>query len=295
MLLDEIISVPYTTHPKMTKNKGNIFNKTPNLDYIRSKEKELKQFAPDLCAETFENISKQLVRKSSIYCGVPQTDSIIEFAMNFEEDVAIMHNGKLSGICFCFPSSWIPKKRIGMSLEDIHSQVADNERLIKMSAKIASTMADPVLGSFRRYVWTITNNPELSNHPKRKSMIVPKSLDDLYFRLETQTTAPIGDCVTSLFFVKVQVIPLSHVWGSYGKLITNSVNSMSDAILEYKNLKHIKTVLSSMDQNTGLRTREVGSSNLSGPANHNLKDEYYDILTTEDCLVKDSPSGVKAT
>jgi hypothetical protein len=26
-----------------------------------------------------------------------------------------------------------------------------------------------------------------------------------------------------------------------------------------------------------------------------LKDEYYDILTTEDCLVKDSPSGVKAT
>lgn len=26
-----------------------------------------------------------------------------------------------------------------------------------------------------------------------------------------------------------------------------------------------------------------------------LKNEYYDILTTEDCLVENTPSGVKAT
>ena len=37
--------------------------------------------------------------------GVDKTDSIKELALNFREDIAILHNGILESICFCFPSS----------------------------------------------------------------------------------------------------------------------------------------------------------------------------------------------
>ena len=180
------------------------------------------------------------------FLGKPITGDIIDFAMNFEEDVAIMHDGVLSAICFCFPSSWIPSTALNKTLEQIHQPVADGDHLRQVSHKLAKTMADPVLGSFERHVWTITNVPELSNHPsvKEKYYDVPIKFDNLYFRHERQTTMPLEDCSTSLFFVKVNVVPLKEVWAP---LIKESINSMTDAVLDYKNLKGIKSVLSSME------------------------------------------------
>jgi hypothetical protein len=93
--------------------------------------------------------------------------------------------------------------------------------------------------SFRRHVWTVTNNPHLSNHPSTRIDTVPQSMDDLYFRWETQTTARV-DNDTSLFFVKVDVVPLREVWD---QRILDSINSMTDTVLTYKNLHHIKKLL----------------------------------------------------
>lgn len=82
-------------------------------------------------------------------------------------------------------------------------------------------------------------NPDLSNHPDTKKEINPQSIDDLYFRVETQTTASV-DKDTSLFFVKVEVVPLKSVWCQQ---IADSVNSMSDAVLDYKNLHQVKELI----------------------------------------------------
>jgi hypothetical protein len=48
-----------------------------------------------------------------------------------------------------------------------------------------------------------------------------------------------------LFFVKVDMHPLQEVWDDAEKrlLIMNSINSMSDSVLIYKNLEHIKTII----------------------------------------------------
>jgi hypothetical protein len=64
-------------------------------------------------------------------------------------------------------------------------------------------------------------------------------MDDLYFRWEKQTTARI-DNDTSLFFVKVNVVPLQQV---YNQKILDSINSMSINVLAYKNLTNIKNLL----------------------------------------------------
>ena len=51
------------------------------------------------------------------------------------------------------------------------------------------------------------------------------------------------DNITSLFLIKVEVIPLKQVWD---KKILESINSMSEDILKYKGLVKIKKLLNTI-------------------------------------------------
>lgn len=245
MNIEEIIKVPYTTQPRMFRNEGEVFNRHPNPDYIRQKKHQLELFGSDLYGSTYENVTNQLVRRASSYLGKPITGSIIDLALEFEEDIAIMHDGVLCAICFCFPSGWVPKNALGKSLEQIHRPVADGDHLRRVSHKLTQTMSDPVLGSFRRTVWTITKVPNLSCHPSIVDCYRDDSVDlkSLFFRWEEQTTFPFQDGKTSLFFVKVNVVPLISIWDEHKQLVKDSIDSMSDAVLQYKNLNNIKHYL----------------------------------------------------
>jgi hypothetical protein len=117
----------------------------------------------------------------------------------------------------------------------IHDPVADNEQLLKSSKKLSEYMCKQ---SIKRWVWTITTFPELSNFPGYSKPEVDK-IEDLFFRLETQTSVPL-DRNTSLFFIKVEVLPLLDVWNVK---IQESINSMSENILNYKDLQQIKKLL----------------------------------------------------
>jgi len=236
------VSVPYRTTPVMSKNTGTVYETVENFSHIKDKTFELNRFSTDLYASRRPDLVKQACR----LLDVPIiTDNIVEFSLNFKEDVAIMHKGVLEAICFCYPSSWVPSERVGLSLTEIHGPVGDGEMLRKMSRRIAETMATQ--SSMRRYVWTISTTGELSNHPKINKPEVTRhtTIDDLYFRMETQTTMPLGDNETSLFFVNVETCPLSTFWDDIEKrqVIVDSINSMSDNILEYKSLFKIKEIL----------------------------------------------------
>lgn len=237
------VRVPYITAPNMVRNTGSIISKEPRLDYIRQKNLELTRYGNDLWAELPG--SNLLIQQATQKLGLVETSSIVNFALQIEEDVAVMHHGRLVAICFCFPSSWIPRDRIGQTLTDIHGPVADGDRLRQMSQRIAETMANTAQGSFRRHVWTVSNSGELSQHPATKSNTVPVGIDDFWFRLETQTTMPLGDGASSVFFVRVETEPLSAIWSDLEKRNTlmDSINSMTDAVLDYKHLHHVKELL----------------------------------------------------
>lgn len=235
------IKIPYTTRPSMVKNFDPVCSKINNY-YYQEKLIQLDKFGRDLWAVSDLANQYNLIYKVTKHLGLPNKDNIVDLALCFNEDLAIMYNGILAAICFCFPSSWIPADRIGMSLSDIHKPVADSGNLIKYSDRLAKTMADPTLGSFKRQVWTLTTSSCLSAHPKVMKPELSK-FDQLYFRLETQTTEPLGDGFTSIFFVKVEVFPINAVWEQYGSRIRDSINSMSDNILDYKNLRQIKSLL----------------------------------------------------
>lgn len=238
-MLTEFVKVPYTTGPNMIKNTGPVFVSPANQEIIKQKKLEIDRYGKDLYGQTI-GIEKVL-SKAAEYCNV-YSDQILDLALRLEEDVAVMHQGRLAAICFCFPSGFKPSERVGMMLSDIHKPVADGELLVRASPGIAKVMTEQP--SFRRWVWTITVNPDLSNHPNNQKNLVPASIDDLYFRYETQTTARV-DKDTSLFFVKIDVVPLKTVWNHR---ILDSVNSMSDAVLTYKNLHEIKRLINTFGE-----------------------------------------------
>ena len=231
----DFIKVPFSNNPSMQKYDGPLFNSKPDEKYLSEKHLQINKYGKDLFGQTEQYESSDLNKKVSQTLGLEETESLLETAMKVEEDLAVMHNGKLEAICFCFPSGWIPGRELKADLSKLHLPVADNDLLLKSSQKLSQLMNKQII---RRWVWNITTIPGLSNHPSEERPLL-SDFENLYFRLETQISTPLDE-FSSLFIVKVDVISLKEVWD---ELILESINSMSDNIIKYKNLSEIKKFL----------------------------------------------------
>ena len=236
------VKAPYTVSADIVKYSGDAFNRHPDPSYLLQKKHELDTIGHDLTATADDALP--WVQMMGRYCGLNNVTDIRTIAMACEEDVAILHQGKLVSICFCFPSGFVPARKLGESFFGLHLPVADGDTLRASSEKVAAIISrDGAL--FRRHVWTVTSLPGLSQHPAYLRPVA-SGIDDLYFRTETQTTVGIaGD--TCLFFVKVDMHPLALVWEDQSKreLMLESINSMTASTLAYKNLHQVKAILNS--------------------------------------------------
>ena len=234
----DFIKVPFSNNPSMQKYDGPLFNVNPDEKYLFEKHLQFKKYGKDLFGQTEQYEHSDLNQKVSQTLGLEATESLLETAMQIEEDLAVMHYGQLEAICFCFPSGWIPSKGLGRDFSFLHKPVADNKLLMKSSDKLTKYMCK---NTIQRWVWNVTTIKELSNHPEvaRPEVV---SFENLFFRLESQISTPL-DANTSLFLVLVEVYPLSEVWES---TILDSINSMSESILSYKKLTDIKKYLNSL-------------------------------------------------
>lgn len=244
--LETLFRVPYNTRPAMSKNSGPLYITDTDSQYIEKKKLELSALGNQLWGTTQEAVVGQLIERCSKHLGLPIKSNIVDFALQFQEDIAILHRGILSAVCFCFPSGWVPGEAVGKSLAEIHQPVADGEHLRQASDRIAKTLQDPIMGGFYRTVWTITTNSRLSNHPQYWQTSSVITMDNLYLRTERQTTEPLGDGSTAMFFVDVAVTPLMDVWQQSGDKILASLNSMTDNVVKYKNLVQIKQYLNAL-------------------------------------------------
>ncbi len=233
----DFIKVPFSNNPSMQKYDGPLFNPNPEEKYISEKHLQIKKYGKDLFGQTEQYGSSDLYKKVSQTLGLVEKESLLETAMKVEEDLAVMHNGKLEAICFCFPSGWIPGNKLSADLSKLHLPVADNNLLLKSSEKLSKHMNKQTI---RRWVWNVTTVPGLSNHPSEERPQL-NDFENLYFRLETQISTPLDES-SSLFLVKVDVVPLKNVWD---EVILESINSMSEDVLNYKNLSEIKKFLNS--------------------------------------------------
>ena len=233
-----MIKVPYTVTADMSKYDGEAFNPNPNSIYLAQKKIELDKLSVGLGYSLIDSLP--LIEDLSRYCGFTTTNDIREIALQLEEDIAILYNGRLVSMCFCFPSGFRPNEKVGQTFMEMHAPVADNQKLQRASDKVVELISKPG-NKYRRNVWTLTTSPELSRHPYYRSLEPAVStIHNLYFRKETQTTVGYNDGRTAFFFVKVDVTPFVLLSPETQQQVIDSINSMSDAILEYKGLNEIK-------------------------------------------------------
>ena len=233
----DYVKTPFTNNPSMQKYSGPLLKKDPRKMYLDEKLLQISTYGGDLYGESEIFRDSKLIELVCNKLGISLQKSLKDLSLLIEEDIAVMHNGKLEGISFCFPSGWIPSKAIGEDFIFLHNPVADNDLLIKSGEKLTKYMYK---NTIKRWVWNITTINGLSNHPKVSRPLF-NSIKDLYFRVETQISTPLDE-ETSLFLVSVEVVELERIWD---EKILKSLNSMSENVLEYKQLTSIKNYLNS--------------------------------------------------
>ena len=174
-------------------------------------------------------------------------DLVLELTMQMQEDWVLLspnQSGKLSAqiLSVHFPSGWDPRTKAGMTFLHLHEPVADNQLIMQAAGSIGNLIS--TRGPFIRHVWSIAGSGELSRRPDHIRERSCADISQLWYRCERQTTIPI-DGKAVLFLIRVYVVPLTVIFESDDrkKEVIQSINSMSDAVIEYKGYRHIRQFL----------------------------------------------------
>ena len=251
-MFEHVIRNPFDMKPIFNTCQKPSFN-TNDTDVLIQAQKriELDNLGKNIYFETSTAIEEELVEKTAAKLGLfnehdnyqvfTECNDIKQLGLAIEDDVVIMHKGKLEACFVAFPSSWNAGEKVGKTLAELHEPIADNEALVRASDGIMRAMTSGQ--SYHRYTWGISSLDGYSNHPLYEKPDFD-SLDDLTFRVEHERTVTITEGTTAAFLIHVDTYPLEDVlkW-DYG-LIKGAVDSMSASVLEYKNLKKVKELLS---------------------------------------------------
>jgi hypothetical protein len=166
----------------------------------------------------------------------------------FEEDFAIIDGASatLPWLAVCLPSRWAPAEKIGRHFAEVHAPVADNTLLIEASDRLARL----VTGSDRweRFVWTVSADPRLHQHPARGKVDWPETADAdavvaaASLRHEHQTFIPVPETGHAVFTIRVASEPLDAALRSRDDAtrLHDAIATMSAAVLAYRGLAPVR-------------------------------------------------------
>ena len=251
-MFEHVIRTPFDMKPVFTQCENPKFNANEtDLEIQAQKKIELDNLGPDIWFETDVAKEEKLAERTAAILGLfnqhddyqlfTECNSIKDLGLAIEDDVVIMHRGKLEACFVAFPSSWNAGEKVGKTLNELHEPIADNEALLRASEGIMRAMSSGQ--SFHRYTWGISSLSGYSNHPSYERPDFD-SLDELTFRVEHERTATVIKDTTAVFLIHVDIYPLKEVLKTDFGLIKESIDSMSDNVLEYKNLNKVKELMS---------------------------------------------------
>jgi len=247
---EEIIKIPFTMKPYFQvysnedmRNDISRYIEYPALisDILEDRAKELDTLGNKIWFESDIAIENDLVNKAAEKINLNrQFENIVELGMAIPDDIIIMHEGRIEACFVAFASGWDPSTTKGKTLAEVHSPVADNEKLIKASEAIVNAITGE--NCFHRYTWAISSISTRSNHPFYERPDFDK-VEALTFRIEHEKTIPIVKNESVVFLIQVSTIPLPDILKECGPLLLESINTMSDAVLKYKNITKVKQLL----------------------------------------------------
>lgn len=236
---------PWSMRPRFGRLAGALRDPIPDAYYLDQKQIELDWLGERLwfCRPEAEAVLDRVAAHIGIRSG-----SIVDMGLQISEDIVVMHGGRMAAAFFAFPSGWSPDEKAGQTLTEIHGPVADGEELRQASERISSVMHGGG-GPWSRYVWTISGTEALSLHPYYPRS-QPQTIEDLWFRYEYQTFDTVVQGETSVFLVKTVTQPYLQYADTNHKrdVIRRVINSMSDKVLAYKNLREIRAILNTHNQ-----------------------------------------------
>ena len=150
-----------------------------------------------------------------------------EMGFEIQEDIAIFHrSNKLIALHVSFPSTWIPKEKIGMTFSAIHQPVPGMKKFLENEQKYVDMMVDaekPII----RYVWGEHFGYLLSPlEPIKESVKV--------IHTERQTFVGMSKDDLGIFLIKKKVIPFLETDSEFQIWYANQIKSMSDEQKRYK-------------------------------------------------------------
>ena len=250
-MFEHVIRNPFDMKPVFNPCKKPSFNVNETDIVIQSQKRiELDNLGTNIWFETPTAVKENLVEKTAAKLGLfneydnyqvlTECNDIKQLGLAIEDDVVIMHKGKLEACFVAFPSSWNAGEKVGKTLAELHEPIADNEALVRASDGIMRAMTSGQ--SYHRYTWGISSLDGYSNHPLYEKPDFD-SLDNLTFRVEHERTMTIIDKETAVFLIHVDTYPLEEVLKTDFGLIKGAIDSMSESVLEYKNLVKIKRLM----------------------------------------------------
>ena len=251
-MLEHVIRTPFDMKPVFKPCERPTFNANDTDVFIQSQKRiELDNLGKNIWFETPLAVEEELVFKTaqklglfnqkSDYRVLIDCENIQQLGLAIEDDIVIMHNGKLESCFVAFPSSWNAGEKVGKTLAELHEPIADNEALLRASDGIMKAMTSGQ--SFERYTWGISSLGGYSNHPLYERPDF-NSLDDLTFRVEHERTVTVAKDTTAVFLIHVDIYPLKEVLKTDYVLVKESIDSMSADVLQYKNLVKVKELMS---------------------------------------------------
>ena len=243
--IDQIVKIPFTMKPSFEKYTQTKFHLDKmDKDILQERRKELDALGQNIWFETDTAKENDLVNKTTAALGITKKyNSIVDFGLDVEDDILIMHEGRLEACFVAFASGWNAGDKQGKTLSELHNPVADSERLRKASDNIMRAMTSDKC--YHRYTWGISPLGTLSNHPLHNRPSYD-TLDHLWLRVEHERTMAITEGKTALFLINVTTHPLTQIVKTYGALLKESINSMTENVLKYKNLHLTKELLNAV-------------------------------------------------
>ena len=241
-MLEHIVKAPFDMKPNFSQCERPVLNADETDESIRSQRVlELHRLGDNIWFETPVAKEDDLVHRATEALGLSLTcNNVKELGLAIEDDILIMHNGKLEACFVAFASSWNPSEKVEKTLPELHDPIADNETLLRASSAIMKAVCSNQ--SFNRYTWGVSPLSGYSNHPLYEKPHF-NSLDGLTFRVEHERTLAVSEGVTAAFLIHVDIYPLKDVLKTNFQLIKESIDSMSNTVLEYKNLAKVKSLL----------------------------------------------------
>jgi hypothetical protein len=251
------VNSPFRMRPGLSKlgeQVPEMFLRDAQADAYADHKRRVLDAAParGLIGEADPAVLQAIADAYAAQTGVRLAPDARALAEGLQEDFVILHDEadamRTRCLSVCFPSNWDPAEKLGLDFSAIHAPVADNA-LLQAGGRGIVDMA------FRqarmlRHVWLLTPNGDLAQHPETRRARWEDALaaadasggrliDQVFFRVERQTTLPLPALRRGVFFIRILVAPLADVLAvapTRAGELADALASMSEAVVAYRGM-----------------------------------------------------------